>query len=156
MGTFITQADLQRSLSPATMLALFDDEQDNTVHAAAVTQVIAEAEAEVKSYLVGTYPNPLPTGAALDELLKLAAVDFAVCFAFARHPEYALQTGQAKALEERMKRAEARMARIQTAAQRPPTLDAISKPANVGGFVTAAMSNVIGANSDGTPNTGDF
>lgn len=135
MGQFINLDKLSRALSPATMLALFDDTQTNIVSAEAVEQVIAEAEAEVKSYLVGFYDNPLPSAAAIDELLRLAAMDFAVCFAFARHPEYALQTGQAQTLEKRQARAEARMLRIQKAVQRPAGLNAEATPTNVGGEV---------------------
>ena len=156
MGSFIDQAALQLALSPVTMLALFDDTQTNVISATAVAQVIAEAEAEVKSYLVGEYSNPLPAGAATDDLLRLAAIDFAVCFSFARHPEYALQTGQQKALENRMTRAEARMKRIQAAIQRPPTLNTLVTPSNVGGVNIAETNTIIGADTDGTTNFGDF
>lgn len=156
MGTFIQLSDLQDALSPAVVIQLFDDRNVGVPSPTAVARVIAEAEAEVKSYLVGDYPNPLPGGASTDELLKLAALDFAICLSYERHPKFMRAQGDGTTLKTRFDRATDRMKRIQASIQRPPTLSTLATPANVGGTSVVPTQAIITSNDDGTPNMGDF
>jgi hypothetical protein len=135
MGAFIVQKDLENALSPAVVLALFDDQSVGTASATAIAEVIDSAEAEVRSYLVNPFGTPLPAAAFTDPLLRLACIDFAIVFAYERHPEYVRSQGETGKLESRWKRAKERMERIQAAMQRPATLDPSTKPSNVGGQV---------------------
>lgn len=156
MGLWIDQDTLTSALTPKVMLALFDDGNLGTPDAAAVQLVLDDAEAEVQSYLVGDYPNPLPVSAASDALLRRCALDFAICLSFERHPEYVRSIGEEQRKETRWDRACKRMARIQSAIQIPPTLSQAVQPANIGGIVTDNSKRIIIDGADGTFNGGDF
>jgi phage gp36-like protein len=156
MGIWIDQDTLVAAIGPTDVVALFDDDNDGMADAAAIELVIGDAEAEVQSYLVGDYPNPLPVSASSDNLLRRSAIDFAVCYAYERRPEYPRTKSEATKRQTRFERATARMQRIQSAIQIPPTLSQAAQPANIGGIVTDNSKRIIIDGADGTFNGGDF
>jgi hypothetical protein len=70
-----------------------------------------------------------------------------------RHPEFVRASKQYD-VENRIKRADVRMARILDARQRPPTV--AQKPANVGGASVDNGSRLVVDSADGTKNGGDY
>lgn len=132
MGTYITDADLLAAISENVLNATADDDNIGTPDPAVLALVIAEAEGEVDSYLLGFYTFPLeePT----DRLVRLSALDFAVAFLFERHPEY-VRNRDNKQGEAKYARGVQRMLRIQAARQRLPDNALVSPPKNVGGII---------------------
>lgn len=155
---YITGTDLQAALSPATYLAVFDDSNVGTVNTSAVALVIERAHAEVASYLpriTRTYPGAIPS--AVQSLLRAAELEYAMAFAFERHPEYVRSFGEGPRLD-MFKRAQARMEAIATGAQFA-TGDAVAplNPAPVtGGIVVVSGPRMLVDSLDGTSNGGDF
>jgi phage gp36-like protein len=149
----IVKADLVNALSPTTVNAIFDDNRDGTADDAPIVDVCARAEAQVMSYLHGVYTvGTIPT---TDVLLRAAAVDFAVAYAFERHPEYVRTFGE-QPRAERWKRATETMARIQAGIQRPTETNAVQTPKNIGGVIIDRGPRMFVHSSDGTANSGDF
>lgn len=155
MGTYIEQINLERALSPATVLAIFDDDPPTgRVNQEAIAEIIERAEAEVDSWLVGIYDLPIP--APYDRLLKVAAIDFAVAFSFERHPEYVKTFGEEKRAE-RWKRGSDRMMRIRDGLQRLPDQPSPdTAPKNSGAVVYDHGDRTMVDNSDGTVNNSWF
>lgn len=154
MGKYINQIDLENALSSATIIQLFDDDDDGVADADAVASVIDRAEAEVESWMIGDYSFPLnvPT----DRLLKHSALDYAVAFSFERHPEYVRTFGENPRGHERYKRAMERMQRIQSAQQKLPDETVTQTPRNVGGIATDPGPRIMVTGMDGMSNGGDF
>ena len=131
MGVLITQQDLADAITAPVIVAIFDDDSDGVPNATAIAAVIAQAEAEVFSYLVGHYPtNPPPSSLITDPLLKRCALDFAIVFSYERHPEYTRTQGETSRVESRFKRACDRMKRIQSAMQQPAQTNTTTPVAN--------------------------
>lgn len=160
MGTYIVQADLEKALSPRTVLAIFqDDPAIGTADNDAVEAVIDRAEAQVDSALLGFVPMPLAN--PLDRLVKAVALEFAIAYSFERHPEYVRAFGESQR-QNKIDRAELMLARIQQALRRLPdnntaaTVGAGGTTYNVGGIVTASGPRTMVDSPDGTQNSGDF
>lgn len=148
---YISKTDLENRLTAATVAAIFT-EPSGTFNESALTAILEDAEAEVDSYLVGQYPKPLPNDA--DRLLKKVALDFAVVFAFQRHPEYPRMYGDGRGNDDRLAQAHAAMARVVEATQRLP--DTSAKPANVGGSAYVTGPRMVIDGQTGENNGGDF
>lgn len=152
MGLLLQQSNLESALSPLVVVALFDDTSTGVPSATAMAEVIAQAEAEVFSYLVGHYPtNPPPASLLTDPLIQRAAVDFAIVFAYERHPEYTRSQGETSRVETRFKRACDRMKRIQAAMQQPAQTNSPTPvtSSTVGGAGPAAEPLItLGGTSD--------
>lgn len=129
---YISQGDLESALSADTVLRLYDD-GDGQVDTLALDFQIDSAEAEVDSWILGNYDEPLLVQA--DRLVKRAAVLFLIHLSFDRHPEYVRTFGEDKRHEGAYERATALMERIAKAIQRLP--DQPGPPANVGGDVSS-------------------
>jgi hypothetical protein len=159
MGQLIQPMDLQAAITPTVVLALFDDQSTGTPDPVAMAEVLDQAEAEVLSYLVGHYPtNPLPPSLINDPLLKRSALDFAIVFAYERHPEYTRTVGESSRVETRFQRATARMQRIQSAMQQPAQTNSpvqVRNPTGGGPGLTAEPSITLNR-PDGTSGMGDF
>jgi hypothetical protein len=155
MGRLISRSDLESAISAQTVLALFDDGSGN-VSEDAISRCINSAEAEVFSYLTN-YTIPSDSAASgLDVLLQAAAIDFAICLAYERKPEYGKFSGEDQNRKPRWDRAVARMERIQEGQQIPTTLAASAPPANVGGYTVDNSSRISIDSANGSSNTGDF
>lgn len=137
MSKYISQTDLENALSVSTVLAIFDD-GTGTVNSTAVAAVIDRAEAEVDSYLIVIYDLPLPNQA--DRLLKHCALQFAICFAMEKHPEYVRTFGEQQRTGPLYERAHALMTRIAKALQRLP--DQTVAASNVGGDTTSVADDL--------------
>jgi hypothetical protein len=163
LGSYITIQDLVNALSPSTVLALFDDQNINIINdpplVAVVESVIARAEAEVNSYLARAYPKlKLPvTQAPQSQMLKQAALAFAVPFSFQRHPEYVKTYGDdPRGGMIALKRADEFMERLCTGKQFLNDVPAEPKPSIVGGIVYSPGPRTTIDSPDGTYNGGDF
>jgi hypothetical protein len=53
----IALADLQNAMSPATVLAIFDDANDGLISQSAVDAVITRAESQIYSFIRRNYPG---------------------------------------------------------------------------------------------------
>lgn len=167
MGQYISQADLESALSPATVLAIYNDLQNRQVSQVALNAVIDRAEGMVDSYLVNENVLPLPTpvlqpGAVappagqspVDRVLKNAALQFAVAYSYQRHSEYAkiYQITIAGLLSS----ADAMMKRIQSGTQALPDTAQTSPAENSGGHTYDDSNRMFVTGSDGTNNGGDW
>ena len=151
MSKYISRPDLENALSAETVLRLYDDGTGNVDDDALSFQIDC-AEAEVDSWLLSNYKEPLPI--ATDRLVKRAAVLFLIHLSFDRHPEYVRTFGEDKRHEGAYERATALMQRISDALQRLP--DVPEPPANAGGVVYSQGPRTIIDSIDGTQNSGDF
>lgn len=154
---YVTREDLEDSLSPATVLSLFDDEGTGVVSDRAILGVLARASRTVDSYLARVYVGPFPvTQTPVPEQIKNAATEFAIAFSFERHPEYVHTFGEQYRAGSRYKRATEMMDRLCQGQQEIPDWTLQPKPRNVGGIVYATGPRTIIDSPDGTYNGGDF
>jgi hypothetical protein len=160
MSIWLTQGDLENALSVATVAAIFDDANTGSLSAAGIASVISRAESQVLSYLHEYGPPPFSdqvlSDLGADPLLKDAATQYAIIYAYERDIAYTRANG--KTSEERIKRAGDLMERILQARQRPPTVP--DKPSNVGGVSIDGAARLYTANPGDTiaggSNAGDF
>ncbi len=154
---YAMQPDLEAALSPGTVLALYDDDNKGIVNATTIQAVLARASRMVDSYLARVYVGPFPvTQTPVPEVIKYAAVEFAVAFSFERHPEYVHTYGEQYRAGTRFKRATDMMDRLCQGQQEIPDWNLQPKPKNVGGLITSQGPRTIIDNPDGTTNGGDF
>lgn len=149
------QTDLENAMSPATVMAIFDDAADGVVNAVALEAVLTRADAQINSFIARNYPDLTLPLTSPPETLKSAALEFAIVYARDRKPEYwsKSQEGERQA---RIKGAFEMAERYAKAEQK--LFDSTEpKPANVGGYVSS------GNPTDQTPKpklfadgTGDF
>jgi phage gp36-like protein len=152
----VTSAELVRYLTEPVALALLDDDRDGVIDADVVAQIIADAEAEVYSYLPRAFVDDLPLASTVPQLLKLAARDFARSLSFQRSPEYVRTYGAEKDKTGAWDRSVARMERIVTSVQRLPA-DTLTPGDVIGsGVVLSSGPRTITPDDDGTDNLGDF
>ena len=90
-----------------------------------------------------------------DRLVRGCSVDFAVCFAFERHPEYVRTYGEDPRTMARFQRAVARMERVQAAIQRLPDQQS-TKQQNVGGVYLDDSVRTTITSIDGCRNGNGF
>jgi len=155
MGKYIHQVDLENALSPSTVAYIFTDPGSSQINASAVADVISRAEAEVDSWMLPEVEVGSPGFIQTDRLVRGCAVDFAICFAFERHPEYVRTFGEDPRTMSRWKRAVERMERVQAATQRLPDQQAV-KQQNVGGiYLDDSIRNCI-TSIDGRRNGAGF
>lgn len=133
---YITETDLKNALNANVWIHLFDDDGDGVVSngQSNVTLVITRAHAEVLSYLPNLYTT-IPSDSPVISILQSAELDFAYTLALERRPELGQTMGE-PTMQDRWKRAQERMERLQKGIQRitdnPPGGAA---PANIGGQV---------------------
>ena len=158
----ITAQDLVDALSLPTYMAIFDDANtgnQTTVNASTqVATCLARAHATTTSFLPAIYATPPTTTPAVSQLLRDAELQFAVVYAYRRHPEY-VKTYGAEAGGSLWKEALETMERIQAGAQRVPSDDnpPEPKPENIGGSTAYDGPRIAITSIDGvTPNTGDW
>jgi hypothetical protein len=157
---WLCRQDLVDATSSSTVIACLDDIGDGEPDPRASRSLIARAEGEVLSYLVGEYGTPpLPASVIADlkpdPLLAGVALKFAVAFMFDKHPEY-VRAKKQEDVAKRLKDAQDEMVRILQARQRPPTVP--EKPANVGGAYNDGANRLYTDDPDGPPggNAGDY
>lgn len=150
---FVTPTDLRTALSLKTYIAIFDDATTGTVSEAiapaagydvGVAQVLRRAHAEVISWIF-PITNTDPNSATQSDLLFSAELDFAVAFAFERHPAYVRAFGEVERAS-RMKRAADKMQRIQEGLQRYSAVGTAAPaviPTPAGGFVGSDAVHVF-------------
>lgn len=151
---FVTPTDLRTALSLKTYIAIFDDALTGAVSEAispapgfdpGVAQVLRRAHAEVVSWIFQITDSD-PNSATQSDLLFSAELDFAVAFAFERHPAYVRAFGEVERAS-RMKRASDKMQRIQEGLQRysavGTTAATVVVPKQAGGIVLADAVHVF-------------
>jgi hypothetical protein len=157
VGKYLVQLDLETALSRPTVAAIFTDpDGDGSLDQFAIEDVINRAEGEVDSFLIPVIDITSPNLNRFDRLLKLAAVEFAVCFSFERHPEYVKTFGEDPRSTSRYQRAVKRMERIQSAVQELPDQNGAVRPANVGAIIYDSGPRMICDSPDGTQNSDGF
>lgn len=72
---YSTQADLEKSLSPAQLVQLTDDDRDGVPDAAIVAEAITNADATIDSYLAARYPVPR---SPVETVIRTASVSLAI------------------------------------------------------------------------------
>jgi len=153
----VTAAELIRYLGGDTVaVALFDDDGDGATDQLVVEQIIADAEAEVYSYLPRAFVDELPITGTVPQILKLAARDFARSLSYQRAPEYVRTYGVEKDRDTAWERAKQRMERIVTDVQKLPADTLTGGDVTKGGVITSSGPRTIVPEDDGTDNLGDF
>jgi phage gp36-like protein len=79
--SYATQSDLEARLAPEVLLALADDDGDETADAAVVEAALAGASAQIDQALAARYVTPL---AGPPEIVKRWCLDLAVATLFLR------------------------------------------------------------------------
>lgn len=160
MPSYLTQNDLENAITPQTVLGLFDD-GTGTVNAPAVIDVCNRASAMVDSYLARVYKGPFPVvQTPYPEMIKVAALDFAIAYSFERRPDYVRTFGE-NPRAERWKRGLDMLERIADGLQELADFQAQPKQQTLGGIIYEHGPNnpanrTIIDGSDGTYNGGDF
>ena len=154
---YITKADIEARISPATVRRILDDNNDGEADVTAVDMVIQDAQSYVDARLKGHY-SPIPLnkdgGDVPTEVVRLT-LDVAVAYMANRHPEYVRRDGMAM-----LERASKELKELQMAQARLNTDTAPEPHAGVGGEVLSGIPNTPGED-DGdkkyfTDGTGDF
>lgn len=151
----IVQADLENKTSKAFVLAAFDD-GTGTINTVAMTQVIADGETELQSWLVGELGGQVavwPPDISSDPFYKLCALDYCTAFMVERHTEAAKQAGLGTH-ESYYKRASDRAERVK--AGRQAATVATELPANQGGMTPNIDPTMYCSPPGKSPLTGDF
>lgn len=154
---YADQTDLEGSLSPATVLSLYDDDGLGVVNSQNILKVLNRASRRVDSYLARVYVGPFPvTQTPVPEAIKEAALEFSIAFSFERHPEYVHTYGETYRGASRYKRALEIMDRICQGQQEIPDWTLQPKPRNVGGVIVSSGPRTIIDGPNGENNGGDF
>ena len=151
----ITQTDLEFKTNKGFVLAAFDN-GTGTIDIAALTQMIADGETELQSWLVGELGGQVaswPTDISADPFYKAIAIEFAIAFTVERHPEQAKQAGLGTH-ESYYNRATARAERI--IAGRQQATVATEVPRNQGGMTPNLDPTMYTSPPGSASNTGDF
>lgn len=90
---YLTQTDLVRAIGADLVLRLLDDDNDGTADTSTVSDLIADADAEVNGY-VGRVYSPTALAADPPATLRRIAVDVAVQLAYLRRPELLNDKGE--------------------------------------------------------------
>ena len=159
---YSTVQQLVDALGLPAYMAIFDDTASGsrvTVDTSTgVTTCMLRAHAEVASFMpaiLNVVPAEQPA-ANVSVLLQHAELDFAVCLAYRRHPEY-VKTYGADPGGPMYKECVARMTRIQAGTQQiAPNDNPPATPGNLGGSSLVDGARIATSNIDGTSNLGDF
>lgn len=158
---FITAAELRATLSPATYMAIFDDEQTGSVSlvdaSTAVLLTLSRAHIRTVSWLPPSF-DKLPKSSDTDVsiLLKDAELNYAVGLSYDRHPEYVRAYGADPQRKAAYDQAELTMTRVQAAVLRLPDSPSMDEPHNVGGIVYESGPRTLIDSFDGSRNGGDL
>jgi phage gp36-like protein len=158
MGDYIAQVDLEDAISPHTVVELFDDNEDGGADTTPLDAVIARAEAQVNSYLARAYKGlTLPvTQSPASDMLKQAALMFAIPYAFQRHPEYVRKFGENPRDKSMLQEAHAFMKSLCEGDQNLFDVPAQTTPSIIGSDVTDNDAELTFMDTDGSRFIGDF
>ncbi len=78
---YSVEADIKKQLDPALLVQLADDDNDGVADSGVISQAIADADAELDSYLSGRYTVPL---SPVPALVKKLSVDVAIWNLYSR------------------------------------------------------------------------
>lgn len=155
---YVTPQDLRYAINPRTLAACFVPEDEGEgIDNEALLSVLRRASDRCRSYLPRAYQLAVagqPT-AEVPAGIKNAAIEYAVCFAHERHPEF-VRAFDAGEHARRLARADKQMERIATGAEYLPDNAAEPEPATVGGLVYSQDARVVVDSADGTRNRGDW
>lgn len=153
---YVTPADLKFAINQQTLAACFDDGSGG-VDTAALLFVLRRATDRCRGFLPRAYlasPAGSPAG-VVPAGVRNAAIEYAVCFAHERHPEFVRAFPQDEH-ERRLARADRLMEKIATGAEYLADSPPAALPATVGGLVYDSGERVVVDSPDGTRNRGDW
>lgn len=154
---YITKTDLENALSPETVTALYNDQEQGVVYEPALLGVLTRASSMVDSYLARVYKGPFPvTQLPVPEAVKNCCIEFAIAFSFERHPEFVHTFGEAYRSTTRFKRATEMAENLATGLQEIPDWTLSPRGGNVGGIIISVGPRTIIDGYDGSDNGGDF
>lgn len=158
MGAYIQRADLERALGPAQVKRLYDDRNLGVPDESALNQTIDLAEAEVHSYLMRAYPRlTLPVvQSPASNMLKAAALAFAVPMSFMRHPESVKTFGDNPRGAQALTSAHEFMERLCTGKQFLADVQVQPVPSTVGGIICSSGQRTMIDSADGSSNNTGF
>ena len=127
---YFTQTDLDRAIGEALVLRLLDDDNDGTVDAGTLADLVADADGEINGYICRLYTYATIAASPPAPLRRLA-VDVAIQLAYLRRPEFLNDKGETP-WEGRYRRAVAKLAEIRDGKFRLDVDGEPERPANVG------------------------
>ena len=128
----ITQAEVIIAMSPATVLAIFDDDNDGELDEDSLDRFIARGSAYGDSWVAGVYTGPFPlTTMPIPSMLAEVSLQYTLFFIYERHPEFTRTLGENQ--DQRWKRAEGLGEKLAKSVQRITEMT----PGNVGSVVHA-------------------
>jgi hypothetical protein len=152
---YITQAEFMFAISPAMVLAIFDDNSDGVIDAATVDSYIGRGSSMADAWIAPVYTGPFPiTQTPVPAMIRELTLLYTLAYTYERHPEYSRIADRGVA--DMLKRADEMGERLQSAVLRISDYAAQPKPANVGGIVRDDAQRVIVTSANGTSNRGDF
>lgn len=147
-AAYLTLSDLVARVGEAQVLRLLDDDNDGAADAAAVADTLLAAERFVAGHVGLVYPlAAILADAATLEHVRSLAIPVAVHYAFQRRTEFTTRDGTVYqgAYSEAVKTLEkVRMGKFRLDANGSPVA-----PSNVGGLLTAPVSDYDGARGVG-------
>jgi hypothetical protein len=151
---YITQAEFFYAVSPAMVLAIFDDNSDGVIDSATVDNYIGRGSSMTDAWIAPVYTGPFPiTQSPVPAMIRELTLLYTLAYTYERHPEYSRIADRGVA--DMFKRADEMGARLQSAVLRIPDYAAQPKPANVGGITNDDGRRVM-TNTSGTRASGDF
>lgn len=90
---YCNQTDIERAITPALVLRLFDDDNDSQVDSSTLDDAIDDAVAEIDGHLGRSY-NLTTLKANVPPTVRRIAVDLVVQFGYLRRPEFHNERGE--------------------------------------------------------------
>lgn len=151
---YLTQTDLESAMTPARVLAAFDDDNTGVVDPTALAAVLLRASNLVDGAIARSYKGTFPMASPPPALVKEAATLYAMALSIERIPEYGARYGEKhtllmrEAAEKLCERIATGMAKMVDAP--PPTASTVVS----GGVVTTYSPQITVSN--GATSTGDY
>lgn len=151
-------SDISNALSPATFLALLDDNGDGAADTGPLLSVLQRAEGIVDAFI--STELTLPLNDAQDRYIFEAALELAIGFSFERRPEYVRNMGgmegRGGSNVNHYARAMDLLAKAKSGQVKLPDNNAAQPAKNLGGIIYDNGPRMIIDGSDGTDNGGIF
>jgi phage gp36-like protein len=137
MANYIAQADIEARVSARVLRQIYDDDRAGTAQAAAVAQLITDAESYVEEIVCGIYDIE-EVRAAAPAAMKRLCLDAAVAYMRERWPSFT-KTVTAKTWE----RLHTECEQVRLAQRRIDVAGVTEAPANVGGTVDPGVPDAL-------------
>ena len=148
--------DLNKALSPAKIVNLFDDNNDGAPDTDPLNDVATRAESMVSTALLTEYTADQLADSANKEALRAGALLYAILYAFQRAPEYVKQYGEGRSLQDYKKDADQYLAELKNGERLLVGTGGADEPATVGGTFVDPSPRLFYDNTTGEYTGGDF